>query len=253
MNLQPTLLPEFNEETQSYSFQGERLDRVSDVLNVLSKEFKALWTVKEMYNFLLDKQEKIKTLLPEDYEHLLYEGKIQHKKISDRAKKEGSEIHDWIERYIKSKINKTEFVSIPPTSEHAQHAIAEFLSFCRNHEKIEWVASEMKLMHREKKIAGTLDALVYIDGTFTLLDFKSSNQISHDYYLQTAIYLWLLSENIAHKEISLYDIPSQRLILRLPKVIGSYEEYYVQTPWEDDVMTFMSALQIKRWLDKYGK
>ena len=61
--------------------------------------------------------------------------------------------------------------------------------------------------------AGTVDAVAEVDDVLTVVDFKTSSQISDEYFLQTSAYWLLLDENLVEGEKR----PEQRLILRIPK------------------------------------
>jgi len=102
----------------------------------------------------------------------------------------------------------------------AKKSLAQYLRW-KDNKQVKAVKTEYVMVSEKYKYGGTLDALLEIDGEFTLLDWKTSNSMSLDYKLQVAAYLYLLQEqNIT---------PSRVGVLRLPKADGEYEYYEADT------------------------
>lgn len=87
----------------------------------------------------------------------------------EKAARKGTSVHNAIENWIKYGIE-----DIP--SDH----IGYFDGFMRWFDKAkpEIVGSEIRLYHKIKMYAGTIDNLSYIDGLLTLIDYKTTATIS---------------------------------------------------------------------------
>jgi CRISPR/Cas system-associated exonuclease Cas4 (RecB family) len=227
----------FKEDGHTYvrNSDGKLLTGVTTILDTLNKPYLIGWAAKEVYNFLLDKQELIKSLTPEEYEKLLFEAKNSRSKKSDKALDSGKIAHGWIEKHIGGE----DFLL---TNEEALSAVNAFLKWEKEN-KPEWLASELIVASTSQDFAGTLDAVAKINGKTYLIDFKTSKQISPEYYLQTAAYQLCLEEMGVKV--------GGRLILRLPKDGKDAEAQEVPTPYEFDRDTFIHLRQVYRWKLNY--
>jgi genome maintenance exonuclease 1 len=224
---------EFQEDGHTYTMGGKLLTGVTTVLDVRAKDFLKWWTVKLMYQTLLPKLKEVQGISEEEWEKILLEAKKAHTVKSKEALVSGTIAHDWIEKYIKGEKNDL------PEDEKARNAINEFLSWEKEH-RVEWIASELVVASPEHQYAGTIDFIARIDGKLTLGDFKTSSQISEDYYLQTAAYQMALEP--------LIDEPiEQRVILRIPKDGTEFEYQIVPTGVEFDKKTFLALREAHRW------
>ena len=240
MNIKPAQI-EFLEDGHTYKHKnGTLYTGVTTILGVRNKDFLKWWTVKEMYNFLLDKQPAICGADENEYIKILEEGKKAHTKKSKEALVSGKIAHDWIEEYVKAKIKGEDADKQFPDDQKAASSIHSFLDWHDSHE-IEWIASELVVASEEHQFAGTLDGLAKVDGTLTIVDFKTSSQISEEYFLQTAGYY------LALKEMADIQEPIQRLILRIPKDGKDFEAMIVPTDLEFDCKTFINLRNTHRW------
>jgi predicted RecB family nuclease len=229
----------FIEDGHTYvrNADGELLTGVTTILDILNKPFLIAWAAKEVYNFLLDKQEEIKKMSPEEYEKLLFTAKNSRLKKSEKALDSGKIAHGWIEKHIGGEHNPL------PDDKEAQNAVNAFLKWEKENNP-EWLASELIVASSSQDFAGTLDAVARINGKIYLIDFKTSKQISPEYYLQTAAYQFCLEEMGAKVD--------GRLILRLPKDGKVAEAQEVPTPYEFDRDTFIHLRQVYRWQLNYN-
>jgi hypothetical protein len=208
---------------------------VTTIIGVRQKEFLKWWTVKEMYNFLKTNWDLKKKYTEEEKEKLLLDGKAAHTKKSKEALLSGKIAHDWIENYIGGK-------KLPlPKDENAKNAIKAFRSWELEHQ-VEWLASELVVCSEKHEFAGTIDAIAVVDGILTIVDFKTSSQISEDAFLQTAGY-WIALDEMMNGE----ERPSQRLVLRIPKDGKEFEAMIVPTDLEFDKKTFLNLREVHRW------
>jgi hypothetical protein len=90
-------------------------------------------------------------------------------------------------------------------------------------------------------IAGTLDAIAEVNGVVTLVDFKTNKAIyPQSMYSQTAAYMWCLEYQIE----DLFQLPKERMILRLPKDGSKFEAHKILSPLEVDKKMFKVALDM---------
>jgi hypothetical protein len=125
-----------------------------------------------------------------------------------------------------------------PEDENAKNAVEAFLNWEKEN-KVDWLFSEVVVGSKEHEFGGKIDAVAILNGRPTLIDFKTSNQISADYALQTMAY------KIALKEMG-FDC-EQRMILRIPKTGGAFESLIIRTPDDLDARTFLALRQVQRW------
>ena len=231
---------------------GKYLAGVTSILDVIiNKPFLMAWSTKENYLYLKEHWDINKQYTEEEKEQLLLEAKVAYKNKSEQAKEKGTDGHKWLENYVKAKIRKTDLPSIPKDIERPIKAFLEW----EKENSPKWIASEARVFSPSHEYAGTLDALAEINGKLVLIDFKFANQISLEYYLQTAAY-----QN-ALEEFGIY--PDRRLIIRLPKteklnkwnsrthksekIDNLLEARYVPTDYKFDREVFLHAREIYKW------
>ena len=229
---------DFLNDGHTYTRQsdGKLLTGVTTILDTLNKPFLIAWAAKEVYNYLLPRQEEIKNATPEEYEKILFEAKNSRLKKSREALDSGHEAHEWIEYHVAGNDKPL------PKDKEALSAVNAFIKWEeQNHP--EWLASELVVASHTQDFAGTLDGLAKIGNEICLIDFKTSKQVSPEYFLQTAAYQFCLEE-MGQKV-------DKRIILRLPKDGKDAEEVVVPTPYDFDRDTFLHLRQVYRWNINY--
>ena len=237
----------FTDRGHTYAIEGKYLTGTTIILEQKAQAWKPWWTVKMMYTFMKDKLAVIKHLTPPQYEELLLEGKKAHTQYSGTAAKAGKDGHKVLEKYVKAKLAGEPIkLWIGGEKQNAdekkiQKSFTAFLKWEKDH-NVEWIASEVVVASQEHMVGGTIDALAMVDGIFTVIDFKFSNQLDENTFLQIASYL------ICLEEMGLK--PQGRMILRILKTGGGIEAYRVPTDIEFDKEIFLGLRQVHRW-DKY--
>ncbi len=257
----------FDEELHQYRRISDDflLTGTTTIIGVRGKDFLKYWSVKEGVKHLgwFDKKpealaelgmsereayeqitlpvlSKVWKMTEEDYWKLLDEAKKAFLKKTKKATDKGTKAHDWCEVYIKNKIagrDRMEGLE-EPKDEEVKSAVKAFLEWERAN-KVHWLSSELVAWNPEAQCAGTIDFVAIVNGKFTLGDFKTSNQISEDAFLQTAAY---------QSYLELAGIkPEQRLIVRIPKDSSGFEALVVPTPYEFDRDTFYKLREVHRW------
>lgn len=223
----------FDEKSHVYDFQGQLFTGVTTILNVLNKPFLVPWAAKMVAEDLKPKWEEVKKITKKaDWDKLVDASKGASTRKADKAKDIGHQVHAWIEGYITNQELEL------PEDQQVVDCIRQFLKWNKER-KPEWLASEAIVASMNHRFAGTVDALCILDGKMTVLDFKTSNQISDDYALQLAGYQIALEEMGIQIE--------QRSIVRIPKDGKPVEEWIVDTPLDFDKETFLRCREIHRW------
>lgn len=133
----------------------------------------------------------------------------------------GTEIHDWVENYIRHKLKEKGY-SMPemPDKKEAQIGVAAFLDWEREH-RVKFISSERVVYSKKHDFIGTFDIEATIGKKLYLIDLKSSNGLYNTVNMQTAAYVKADEEESGKK----YD---GRWALRVSK--QTEEEY--NTKWE---------------------
>ena len=218
--------------TYTHTVSGDMYTGVTTILGVRGADWLKFWTTKENYNYMMSNWDIGKTYTQTEKEQLLYEAKTAHTRKSKAALSDGKIAHQWIEHYL------AETPKLMPESEKAKNAILAFLDFEIKH-NVEWLLSEFIVASEVNRYAGTLDAYAKVDGLKTLIDFKTSNHLNDDVFLQTAGY------QIALEEMG--EKPDRRMVIRLPKDGGKLEIVTIPSDLTFDKQTFLSLRQAHRW------
>lgn len=190
---------------------------------------------------------KIKAMKGTEYYEFLKNAKGAFRRKTKEAAESGTIAHDYIENHICERKQPKELILKINKDEKAKNSIKAFDKWEKEH-KVEWLASELVIGSELHEFGGTLDGIAYVDAIPTLIDFKTSQQISEDYFLQTAAY------SIALEEMGLKTL--QRIILRIPKDGSEFETLTLQNNLEDgnrlelDKSGFIALRQIQR-VDSY--
>ena len=196
-------------------------DRIIDLLNEEFGEdkprgFKAL----SEYKFHGRNVPRVTVILTEmqsdqgliHYSNFLGFKHIDYKQMLDNASIIGRETHSFIESYIQ---RKTEYKA-PVRQEvvNCTNAFIKWWKMLNFHCNVKVIAEEQPLTC--PWFGGTFDLLIEIDGKRALVDFKTSNHITHRYFIQLAAYKYLISYN--------YNMPLDlMIILRMDKEKADYE------------------------------
>lgn len=225
---------DYHAENHTYTDKetGKLLPGVTSILDNMKKDFLAPWAAKEVVKYLENKHTVIKKMKKSEFISLLEEAKTSWRRKGDSAKESGTIAHDWIEQYLLKQDPKL------PEDKQAKNAVEAFLNWEKEN-KVEWLYTELVVGSKTHEFGGKIDAVAILNGRKTLIDFKTSNQISKDYFLQTAAYQLALEEMGAEIE--------QRFILRIAKNGEGFETLIVPTPYDLDASTFLSLRQVQRW------
>lgn len=170
---------------------------------------------------------------------------LKYREELNKAAALGTRAHSAIEKYLKEKISTD--CNIP------------FLGFLMwfniiseaSTSPVEVIYVEHKIVH--KLYGGTLDCLMKINGRIFLIDFKTSNHVTYNYFIQLAAYKYAL------KTVENIDIDGV-IVLQLNKEEPGFKEYLLDFYYIDHkvfmdtcVDAFLSILYAyyKVWVVEY--
>lgn len=180
-----------------YYVAGKRKSGVTTFLGIKDKS-KGLtaWTRDTIGQHLLDKIAGKKKVTAED----VLEAMAQPEIFKQRAADLGTRIHDWCERYIKHKLGREGFKTMPdmPEEKEVQMGAAAFLQWEAEH-KVKFEESEQLIFSKKHDYVGQLDIRARVDGKLCLIDLKSSNGLYNEVRMQTAAYVMADQEESGRK------------------------------------------------------
>ena len=224
---------EYNEEKHTYMVDGEKVPSVTRVIDAVFPKYLTDWAAACGSDWWREKREEI--LYEYTIEEVCEGIRYAHKEISKAAQEIGSEVHRWIELYIKGKIIGVEAETDYP--ERVKIPMQNFHKWADAHD-IEWESCEEKVYSRSWGYAGTVDAVAEINGKQCVIDFKTSAKIYKEYYLQVAAYVNAIGEMRGH-------LPELGVIVRLDKEEEKFQEAAFD-PWQHTDV-FIDAMNIKRF------
>lgn len=181
-------LVRFYPNSHRYTVNGKPTSgSVTSIIEIKDKSAGLIpWAVALGVNYLRDLVMSGKKLTEEDF--LLAEEQHTIKKVE--ASTIGSYVHDWIESYINYQLKKKGFEKIPemPATKEAQIGVNAFLDWVTEN-KVKFLTTERAVYSRKYDYIGKMDVEAKVNGQLCLLDWKTSNHLSNDYYMQTSAYV----------------------------------------------------------------
>lgn len=178
----------YNATEHSYqdSVTGDFYPSCTQVTGLIPKSYLIKWSTKQNFLYVMQNWDIGKRYTYEEKKELLTRGRYHYQEKSKESTDFGNLIHKWLENHIRG-------IDMPIPKE-GERAITMFLEWERNNVE-EWLATEMVVGSNTLKTAGTLDAVARLKGGITsLVDHKTSKEISPEYYLQTSCYWECLRE-----------------------------------------------------------
>lgn len=116
--------------------------------------------------------------------------------ISRKSAEFGTAVHEAIEKILVGQRPGDIPVSILPSV----RAFLEFLKTSGIKMKVHPDHVERRIVSKDHRYAGTIDAMAEIDGRFGVLDIKTSESVYRDYGIQTSAYMGVLSKEFSNLE-----------------------------------------------------
>jgi len=234
---------EYDPIKHMYTANGLRIPSVTTIVGVIDKPALIYWAVNETVGYLKDVLQPNTPYNEMQIEAILDDAKSARFRKSQKALNIGSQAHDWVERYIKSKVLKTPEPSIPDYPPVA-YAVHSFLEWEAEQSDIEYISSERRLYSFEHMYSGTVDITLRVGGELVVADLKTSKGIYPEYFLQCSAYAKAIEEEDGEKVSSL-------MVIRIPKD-GSPVELQTSPNAEELFEVFKSCLLIWRWKNDWS-
>ena len=238
----------FDSSRHIYFVDSKIVYGVTSIVDILNKPALLYWAVNQAVDFLRANWQPGKAYDEVQIKGLLEDAKKAHQIKKDKTADVGTMIHDWLESYVKARIEKKP-VPKRPINKKMQNAIDGFFNWAKKN-KVQLIASEQKIYSRKFKYAGTFDLDAMVNGKRTIIDFKTGKALYPEMFLQAAAYLQAKEEEIGKK----YD--GGVIILRLSqedkeKEIVSFEVKQVDREQvENLIKVFRCCLEIYSWQRK---
>ena len=170
----------FDKDKHIYRVGEKIIYGVTSATGVLDKPALMYWAVNQALGFL-DKALKPGLVIDElNKPKLLAEAKQIHRRKKEEAGDIGTAVHNYLETYIKAKINWEKTPDMP-VNEQVKKGIVAFIKWAREN-KVQFISSERKVYSRKFEYAGTLDMEAIVNGKLAVVDFKTSSGIYPEYF-----------------------------------------------------------------------
>lgn len=237
----------FDKKNHLHIYEGKPLTGTSSVGDVLFKPLhwwasgKAVETLGWSHPKKTDKTERekkaqevldqIKNITLGGYLKLLDQAYKAHNEVKKEAADQGTDLHDILERWIKSQMGKGTEIT-----KEEQELIQPFIDWSEENIK-EYIWSEANCYDEELWIGGISDAGALMkDGKLAVIDFKSSKEVYTTQIIQCAGYAIQIEKNGLFSEDGRFskniEPPIEALIVVpfgaekiTPKVVYEVDEY----------------------------
>lgn len=199
----------FDTHRHIYTVDKKKIPGVTSIVGVLDKPALKFWAVNMAMEVLEERIHPGVPLDEMDKVQLIEDAKKAHTKRMNKAADIGTLTHNWIDKFIKAGLAKEKLPAYP-TNPQMKRCIKAFISWTQEH-NVKFKASEQKVYSKKHKFAGTFDAIAIVDGKKCIIDFKTSNALYDEMFLQATAYL------IAKEEEDKKSIAGGVILLRLSK------------------------------------
>jgi hypothetical protein len=169
-----------------YKINGINIPSVTTILSILAKPALVPWAAKmtaESYTSIIKKA--VETGDAFDFEAFEKAAKSAHRAKKKEAADIGNLVHEAIEGFLKNNCNIGSILS--HKDQRVYNGFNAFLAWTKGYE-VHVIDFEKVVHDSENLYAGRYDMLAIVDGIKTLIDFKTSNAIYDEYWLQLAAY-----------------------------------------------------------------
>lgn len=230
----------FDEKRHSFLVNGERIISVTRATSVVDKSRPLIyWAVGLTKDFLM---QNLATLIDDNkgdkIASIIEEASKQHSIKKQQAANTGTQVHDWVEQFIKAKTKK-DWPKIPDDPQ-VYNGVSAFLKWVDEH-NVEFKSSEKHIYSKKYKYAGIMDAEAIINNKLCVIDFKTSKGIYPEMRFQVAGYQ-AASEEERGKKYS-----GNKWLARFDKETGEFEAHEFNDQ-EKDFKAFLAALELRRRL-----
>ncbi|HPQ42907.1 MAG TPA: hypothetical protein PKZ42_01670 [Syntrophales bacterium] len=192
------------------------------------------WAVGLMRDHLLEIVENGKAILSDN----ILEASKLHQQKKEEAANKGSEVHNWIEQYINSKLKKNTEKPTMPKDEQILNGVLAFLDWEKQH-KVKFLATEKLIYSKKHNYVGLMDAKAKIDGRVCVVDFKTSSGLYNEMRYQVAAYQGADEEETGEQ------YTGNRWLIRFDKNTAEFEAHEL-ADFKKDYKTFIACLEVRR-------
>lgn len=235
---------QFNKESHRYKKPGERYYLISATAatGVLDKSrFLIPWAVNLDFAFLKSYLQKgVGQFSLAELGPIIDEASIQHELRKEEAADVGTQVHEWIESFIKAKIGKWESPTLDTiTDEKVLNGINGFLDWYNSHD-VQFLASERLVYSVKHDYCGLADFTAVVDGKHVVGDFKTGKNIYTEHHYQLSAY-W---KAIEEEDGKVFDGGT---ILHVNKETGQFNTVEINKESNElNFPVFLACLTIKR-------
>lgn len=237
----PLIVREGHEGERIYTWKDESYPSVTSIIRYgVAKPNLVQWAANKVQEIAIEKRVELAELKPTKAKKVIdsvWQGE------RDMAAGKGTAIHAQAENYALGRP-----VDITPDIEGYVKA---FDNFCYDF-RPEFVMTEALVVSRTYGFAGTLDAIVTIEGKTYVLDIKTGNYIWPEVALQLVAYSRadFTGDRRTGQESPLPDLYKRGLVLHLQD--GAYELRPVRLS-DTEFDSFLAALDMYHWSTDYSK
>jgi hypothetical protein len=237
-----------------YLLDNTPIPSVTQIVKVIDKSAVLInWAVKLTVDKILASVQF--PISEEGFKAIVLEAKSAHRVRLEDASNVGKQAHSMIEERIKHDLFGGILLAVGhPRDERVWNCYLAALDWMKRH-NVRWICTERKIYSKTYKYAGTLDGIAIVDSCtdprccpnefkdrYSLIDWKSSNQLYNEYLFQTAAYQYAIEEELGQEIID-------RWVIRLGKDDGEFEAWHIEKGHEEDFTAFLSCLSLTRAID----
>lgn len=222
----------FDSRKHVYTLNHAIVPGCSTISGMFPKGYLVPWAAKVTGQHIVKKIQELGLKTVDEIVPIIPEAAKEWQRQRDSAGDIGTSVHAVLEKHCK-KIEQDELF----LTECQKNALNNLREWEKKH-NVEWLFNELMVGSSKHGFAGTLDAVALVDGRLCIVDFKTSNQLSSEYFCQMGGY-GLAFEEMGGGSISGY------YLLRFDKEKNVMDEVYVDGQ-EKLKECFLAALRFYR-------
>lgn len=230
----------FDENRHWFSIDGKPILSVTGATSVIDKSRPLIyWAVGLSHDYLMQNlKDLIADTKGDKITTLIEEASKQHSIKKQEAATIGTQVHDWVEQFIKAKSKKD--YPEEPKDPAVYNGVSAFLKWVDEY-NVKFITSEKIVYSKKYNYAGIMDAEAIIKKKLSVIDFKTSKAIYPEFRFQVAAY------QAASEEESGKEYPGDKWLIRFGKEDGQFEPHNFNEQAED-FQAFLGALKLRRRL-----
>jgi len=235
--------------------KAQAVPRVTSICRAMDKPALVPWAAGEAAAYMGEVLQPGRAYSEEELATFITAAKTAHWDKTRKAADKGTAAHKWIQSHCYG------LKQPMPEDPDIASSVNAYLEWLTQHE-VEYVESEFSFVRRlrvfyQREVVegatpivldigykGTLDALAWVDGVFTLVDFKTGKGVYTEAHMQTAAYQ-KGAENLIRSGQKI----EQRIILHVPKDGRSANPITLTTDLDADFAGFLNCYGMSCYID----